>query len=221
MRKVECRHIYKSPFLSQYIFSCLISMTEVSKNSEWFAILILHEPHLVTALESTKTEPQFTLIFLAITPHFTSSFILPVTYLTFLFVFDSHTTVPMRFPSSLICQWRMTVHYRPQGTCSSRYNEHTAGGHSFHVVSRLPATGTKSTALYMEESVDSVLIIIISKLVHMAHYKAKKTNFWKHTHTTSLGQLEEVRFQRWFTRCECVWWSNLEMETVPDTFGAA
>ena len=67
----------------------------------------------------------------------------------------------MCFPSSLICQWRMTVHYRPQGTCSSRCNEHTAGGHSFHVVSRLPATETKSTALYMGERSDSVLTIIM------------------------------------------------------------
>ena len=25
-----------------------------------------------------------------------------------------------------------------------------------------------------------------------------------------------MSFQRWFERCECVWWSNLARETVPD-----
>ena len=29
-----------------------------------------------------------------------------------------------------------------------------------------------------------------------------------HIHTQSVGQLEEVQFQRWSERCECVWWSN-------------
>ena len=53
-----------------------------------------------------------------------------------------------------------------------------------------------------------------------------KTNFRKHTHTRAraraqrerqkVEQLEEVRFQRWFKRCECVWWSNLAWETVSD-----
>ena len=37
-----------------------------------------------------------------------------------------------------------------------------------------------------------------------------------HTRTQSIGQLEEVRFERWFERCECVWWPNFVRATVPD-----
>ena len=62
-----------------------------------------------------------------------------------------------------------------------------------------------------------------SSLEDMAHYKAKNQNTVKinharahthtctHTHTCAhtqtLMQLEGVRFERWFERCKCFWWS--------------
>ena len=81
-----------------------------------------------------------------------------------------------------------------------------------------------------------------SKLERTAHYKTKNQNTVKtncahtrsqthtrartharthththtHTHTRAewIGSLGEVRFQRWFKRWECVWWSNFAKEIV-------
>ena len=72
-----------------------------------------------------------------------------------------------------------------------------------------------------------IIIIIInsfmgcfSKLEYIAHlhHKAKNWNCQNKfaSATESIAHLEEVRFERRFERCECVWWLNYAEETAPD-----
>ena len=63
----------------------------------------------------------------------------------------------------------------------------------------------------------------LKKLEHIANSKEQKivtTNLhectYPHKHPQSVWCLDEVRFQLWSERCECVWWPNFSKETVPD-----
>ena len=51
---------------------------------------------------------------------------------------------------------------------------------------------------------------------HTHTHTCTHTHTHMHTHTQSIGQLEEVHFQRWFKRREFAWWPNFARETVPD-----